>query len=141
MDDVSEIHPPYKWIVGSRLAKMALARSYGFANIEPEGPVFKGYTIEGEQVVVEFDNVSGGLKTSDSSSAVTFFCLAAADGRFFPAEAKIISPTKIALTCTRVKASKVVDVCFGWDEESGHNLHGGNGLPAQPFNTLFMRQQ
>lgn len=141
VDDVSEIHPPYKWIVGSRLAKMALARSYGFENIEPEGPVFKGYTIEGDQVVVEFDNVSGGLKTSDSSSAVTFFCLAGADGRFFPAEAKIISPTKIALTCTRVKASRVVDVSFGWDEESGHNLHGGNGLPAQPFNTLFMRQQ
>lgn len=140
VDDVMDIHPPYKWIVGHRLADLALSKTYGRKGIVTEGPVFKSFTIEGKRVIVEFDNVGSGLKTPTGSPYVTFFRLAGASGRFYGAVGKIVGKNKVEVTSQWLGAP-IVDVCFAWDEKAGHNLLGGDGLPAQPFNTLWTKQQ
>lgn len=139
VDDVKEIHPPYKWIVGHRFAELALSKTYGYEGIVTEGPVFKSVTIEGKRAIVEFDNVGSGLKTLTGTPYVTFFRLAGESGRFYGAVGKIVGKNKVEVTSQWLGAP-IVYVCFGWDEAAGHNLLGGDGLPAQPFNTLWMKQ-
>ena len=140
VDDVKEIHPPYKWIVGHRLADLALSKTYGREGIVTEGPVFKSATIDGKRVIVEFDNVGSGLKTQTGTPYVTFFRLAGESGRFYGAVGKIIGKDKVEVTSQWLGAP-IKYVCFGWDEAAGHNLLGGDGLPAQPFNTLWIQKQ
>ena len=102
--------------------------------------MFKNATIDGKRVIVEFDNVGSGLKTQTGTPYVTFFRLAGESGRFYGAVGKIIGKDKVEVTSQWLGAP-IKYVSFGWDEASGHNLLGGHGLPAQPFNTLWMQKQ
>ena len=142
VDDVKEIHPPYKWIVGQRFADLALAKTYGREGIVTEGPVMKSVTIDtkNKKAIVEFDNVGSGLKTTTGTPYVTFFRLAGESGRFYGGVGKITGKNTVEVTSQWLGAP-IVYVCFSWDEASGHNLLGGDGLPAQPFNTLWTKQQ
>ena len=42
--DMSNIHPGYKWEVGKRLSKLALAKSYG-KKIAYSGPIYKSMRV------------------------------------------------------------------------------------------------
>ena len=130
VDKLSDIHPPYKWEVGRRLALLALSKTYGRTDICCSGPTFRKVTFEGENAIIEFDNVGDGLKTGDGKTP-DWFWLADSSGRFFKGEASIIAPDKISVKCQRYKAP--VSVRFAWDETSTPNLFNSENLPAVPF--------
>ncbi|MBR5103299.1 MAG: hypothetical protein IKV05_01265 [Bacteroidales bacterium] len=130
IDKTTEIHPSYKWVVGRRLARLALAKTYGYTDILCYGPTFKSVSFQGGEAIIEMENVGEGLQTNDGKSP-GWFQMADKSGRFFDAEAKIIAPNKISVRCKRY--DKPLYVRYAWDELASPNLFNSEGLPAVPF--------
>jgi sialate O-acetylesterase len=122
------IHPRNKRPVGERLARLARAKVYG-EKLVSSGPLFSGIRIEGDKVVVSFDEVGSGLRTSDGA-AVRGFVLAGADRQFFSAEASIAGQT-IVVRSAKVEAPLAVR--YAWADFPDCNLVNQEGLPASPF--------
>lgn len=122
------IHPRNKRPVGERLARLALAKVYG-EKVVSSGPLFSGLRSDGDQVVVSFDEVGSGLRTSDGA-AVRGFVLAGADRKFIPAEAVIVGRT-VVVRSAKIKAP--VAVRYAWADFPDCNLFNQEGLPASPF--------
>jgi sialate O-acetylesterase len=131
VDDLMDIHPRNKKDVGERLARWALANDYARSGVEVSGPVFQRLEISGERAVLHFEHVDGGLVTKDGK-APTWFTVAGADGKFFPAIATIEGET-VTVSSPRVSTPAVVH--FAWDEAAQPNLMNKAGLPARPFRT------
>jgi sialate O-acetylesterase len=130
VDKLTDIHPPYKWEVGARLARLALAKNYGFSLIEYSGPRVEKTETAGDSIVVTFSHTAEGLKTSDGRR-VSWFEIAAADGVFRPAFAEIRGKDKVVVYLPEIK--QPVKVRFGWHETAVPNLVNSEGLPATPF--------
>ncbi len=60
IDVQGAIHYGHKVVPGQRLALHALKNQYG-KNVVADGPMFKGYEVKGNQLVVSFDHADGGL--------------------------------------------------------------------------------
>ncbi|MDG2528151.1 sialate O-acetylesterase [Caulobacter endophyticus] len=131
VDDLFDIHPRNKRDIGERLANIALTRTYGRAGLGHGGPRFKSLTIEGDRAVLSFEDLGGGLKSSDGKP-LSWFALAGADGVFHAGQA-VIEADKVIVTSSQVSAP--VQVRFGWDEAARPNLVSQQGLPAWPFRT------
>ncbi len=126
--DAHSIHPKNKQDVGTRLALHALAKDYGH-EVKFSGPVFQKMAIQGDQARLSFQ-FSAGLKSSDGNPLARFE-IAAADKRFYWAEAKILG-NEIIISSTEVKAPMAVR--YAWaDNPDGCNLTNETGLPASPF--------
>lgn len=130
VDDLKNIHPPYKWEVGRRLANLALAKDYGFKNVVYSGPVYERMEVKGNQLILHFTNANG-LKTTDGK-APDFFTLAGADGQFVDAQAQISGNTVIL---SNPSITKPTTARFAWTEIAQPNLVNGAELPAVPFRT------
>jgi len=130
VDDLKNIHPPYKWEVGRRLANLALAKDYGFNNIAYSGPVYERMEVKDNKVILHFTNANG-LKTTDGK-APDFFTIAGADGQFVDAQAQISSNTIIL---SNPAVTKPTTARFAWTEVAQPNLVNSAGLPAVPFRT------
>jgi sialate O-acetylesterase len=131
VNNVDDIHPRDKAAVGHRLALLALDETYG-KEVASESPVFDEMKISGDKIVLEFEHAHGGLKSRDGQP-LNWFTIAGADGKFVPAEAKIVGKNKIEVSAAEVKEPKTVR--FAWDETAQPNLCNGAGLPAEPFRT------
>jgi sialate O-acetylesterase len=131
VDDVTNIHPVNKQDVGKRLALWALANTYGHKDIVYSGPLYKGMTIEGETVRIDFNYVGSGLATRDGKNP-DFFEIAAADMKYLKAQAVIDGNT---IVVRNVEIKKPAAVRFGWNELAMPNLMNKEGLPASPFIT------
>ncbi len=129
VDKLSDIHPPYKWEVGYRLARWALANDYG-RDVVCKNASFDSMEVKDECLIVTFKDVAGGLKTLNGG-APDWFWIADKQGRFFKAEAELIAPDKVALRQERIR--RPIAVRFGWDETAQPNLCNGAGLPVLPF--------
>ncbi|WP_345954828.1 sialate O-acetylesterase [Mucilaginibacter sp. PAMB04168] len=130
VDNLADIHPPYKWEVGRRLALVALAKDYGVKNITYSGPAYQRMQVKDNKVVLYFTDANG-LKTNDGQ-APTFFTIAGADGNFVDAQAEISGNTIIV---SSPAVTKPTQVRFAWTEIARPNLVNGAGLPAVPFRT------
>jgi sialate O-acetylesterase len=130
VDDLRDIHPRNKKDVGHRLALLALDKTYG-KEVASEGPTFDGMKISGDKLIVEFEHTHGGLKSRDGQP-LTWFTIAGADGKFVPAEAKIVGDT---VEVSAAGIAKPAAVRFAWHETAQPNLCNGAGLPAEPFRT------
>ncbi len=140
----ANIHPAYKQEVGQRLAYLALNRNYGLANVVPSGPIFRSYTIEGNQIRISFDYAEGGLMTGNKSLAVPlspvqeqagvgpdWFEIAGVDGTYSPATATIEGST-VVLSSASVPLPTLAR--YAWAANPvGNNLYNRAGLPASPF--------
>ncbi|MEO0056051.1 MAG: hypothetical protein RLZZ50_1998, partial [Verrucomicrobiota bacterium] len=124
-----DIHPRNKLDVGERLARLALAKDYGRADVVWSGPVLRAAEFVGGRAVLRFDHAEGGLVATDQKP-LTWFTIAGPDGRFFPGTAKIEGDT-IVVTSPLVTAPAAVR--FAWDEAARPNLANTAGLPALPF--------
>jgi len=129
--NVADIHPRNKLDVGHRLARWALAKTYGQKNLVYSGPLYKSMTVKGDKIVLEFDHVGGGLKSLDGKP-LSHFTIAGADKKFVTAKAMIKGHT-IVVGAASVKAP--VAARFGWHETAVGNLGNKQGLPASPFRT------
>jgi len=128
VDNIADIHPRNKLDVGNRLARWALARTYGKKDLVYSGPLFKSLAIDGNKARVTFAHAAG-LKSSDDK-ALTEFQIAGDDGNFVDATAEIDGDT-VVVSAESVAAPK--QVRFGWHKVANPNLVNGAGLPASPF--------
>lgn len=133
VDNLSDIHPSYKWKVGHRLALVALNKTYGQKQVLYSGPVYKSAKIKKNTIVLQFINVGSGLTTNDGN-ALSWFSIAGEDGKFVAATAEI-KGDKVIVSASEVAKPKYVR--FAWDEKAQPNLINKEGLPAVPFRTGF----
>lgn len=128
--NLSDIHPKNKQDVGKRLALWALAKTYGKADVECQGPTYRSMRIEGNKLIVTFDHVAGGLKSRDGKPLTWFEIIDADEGGFVKADAQIEGAT-VVLTSPEVK--KPVAVRYAWSMLAEPNLCNSEGLPANSF--------
>lgn len=130
--DPIDIHPKNKQDVGKRLAAIALKNVYK-QNIICTGPTYKSMEIQGDKIVVSFDNLGSGLSTPDKYGYVKGFEIAGADKVFYFAKAQIVNDKVVVFS---EKVSNPVAIHFGWaDDASDNNLYNKEGFPADSFRT------
>ncbi|QVL33019.1 hypothetical protein KIH39_03630 [Telmatocola sphagniphila] len=127
--DEVDIHPKKKQPVGERLAISALNIAYG-KSVEPIGPEYKSFKIEGSKIVLSFDHLGGGLECKEDK--LMGFSICGDDHKFVDADAKIEGDHVVVWSDT---VSKPVAVRYGWANYPVVNLWGKSGLPATPFRT------
>jgi sialate O-acetylesterase len=127
--DVNDIHPRNKKDVGRRLARLALARDYGF-KIGDSGPVFEKAERKDDGFVVSFTRAQGGLISP--LNELGGFELAGEDQVFKPAQARIDGLTVIV---TSSEVPVPVAVRYAWRIAPVAGLFNKDGLPAVPFRT------
>lgn len=131
VDNVRDIHPSYKWIIGKRFARIALAKAYGRSHLVYSGPTYKRMTITNEEVILEFDHIGSGLATRNGEQP-NWFQLKEGQGEFRRVEAEIMD-NKIVIK--RSNSMLLPVVRFAWDEVAMPNLCNKEGLPALSFRT------
>lgn len=125
--DSLDVHPRRKQPIGERLARWALAKTYG-QDITPSGPVFSSVTRQADALIVSF-LYADGLQTSDGK-APSCFEIAEEDGLFHPATATI-EGSKVRLTSSTIKHPRYVR--YAWQPFTRGNLVNGDQLPASTF--------
>ena len=125
--DSLDVHPRCKQPIGERLARWALAKTYG-QHITPSGPVFSSVTRQADALIVSF-LYADGLQTSDGK-APSCFEIAEEDGLFHPATATIEGNT-VRLTSPTIKHPRYVR--YAWQPFTRANLVNGDQLPASTF--------
>lgn len=128
--NLKDIHPRNKQDVADRLARLALAKTYGKADVVCSGPRFAKLSFNGGKATVEFSEVQDGLRTRDGQ-APSWFELVDATKGIVKAEAKIVAPNRIEVTAA--DATQPVGVRFAWHQLAEPNLVNGAGLPAGAF--------
>ncbi|MDB6078832.1 MAG: type domain protein [Akkermansiaceae bacterium] len=129
--NVANIHPDDKSDVGYRLARWALAETYGKTGVVASGPLYNGYEISGDSVKIKFKYSEPGLSTRDDKAPDSFE-IAGADGVFKPALAGI-SGGDVILKNPGIPQPK--SARFAWSQVAEPNLRNNQGLPAGAFNT------
>lgn len=125
------IHPVKKMEVGNRLAAQAMHIIYGKKNDAVTGPVYSGYKISGNKIVIQFTHTGSGLTTNGKPLA--HFEIAGADGNFVWADAKISGNT-VVVSSPRIL--KPAAVRYAWaDSPVTANLYNKEGYPASAFRT------
>jgi sialate O-acetylesterase len=128
--DKTNVHPHDKATVADRLARWALAKTYGRGGVAFFGPLYKGMKKEDGKIRLFFDYVGGGLVAKGGD--LKEFTIAGADGQYEAAKAVIDGDTIV------VSADDVSDpqsVRFAWGKWIEPSLYNKEGLPAAPFRT------
>ncbi len=125
--DSLDVHPRCKQPIGERLARWALAKTYG-QHINPSGPVFSSVTRQADALIVSY-LYADGLQTSDGK-APSCFEIAEEDGLFQPANATIEGNT-VRLTSPTIKHPRYVR--YAWQPFTRANLVNADQLPASTF--------
>lgn len=128
--DTSDIHPKDKQNVGERLARWALAKTYGFTDIVCSGPLYDSMKTEGNRIRIYFDFADDGLIIRGKQ--LTDIYIAGEDQHFVPAQAKV---EKNTLVVWNREIDHPVAVRFGFSNTAVPNLFNRAGLPASPFRT------
>lgn len=128
LGEKDNIHPTNKLPVGERLARVALARTYG-QKIEDQGPTFSRLSINGEKAIVDFAHGEG---LDAAGGAPRGFYIAGENRIFKPAETSI-SGTSVILSHPDIP--RPVAVRYAWSSYPEVNLFNAAALPAAPFRT------
>src|SRR5947207_222090 len=99
-----DIHPKKKEPVGARLALAARGIAYG-EKIEYSGPIYKSMKVKGEQAIVSFDHVDGGLEARGGD--LTGFAVCGLDKKFVWAKAQL-EGDKVIVTSPEVSKPEAV---------------------------------
>jgi sialate O-acetylesterase len=127
--DRRDIHPRNKKDVGRRLARLALARDYGFdQDIIDSGPVFEKAERDGPGFRVHFAPSRSGLNAP--LNELSGFELAGEDKVFKPATAVIEKDTVLV---TSAEVPEPLAVRYAWRDAPVAGLFNKEGLPAVPF--------
>jgi sialate O-acetylesterase len=126
--EAKDIHPKNKQDVGLRLARIALAETYG-QSLVSSGPLFRSARQEGNKMVVRFTDAGSGL-TTRNHEPLKGFAIAGTDRQWVWAEAEI-RDGEVVVWNDRVPVP--VAVRYGWANNPDCNLYNREGLPASPF--------
>ena len=128
-----DIHPIVKDTVGWRLAQLALGKVYGKKTIY-QGPEFKKLSKAGNgSLLLDFINTGTGIIAKDGAASLSGFMVAGKDGKFYPAEAVIVSNSQVRVSSEQVQAP--IDVRYLWVNSANPNFFNREGFPACPFRT------
>ena len=130
--DGKDIHPRHKEEVGRRLARWALNRDYGFADLVCRSPEFDSFTQEGDRLVVQFNYTGSGLRPFDTNGVKGFVVETESMG-WLPVEGVVISPDTVELALP--DTAPVTALRYAWADNPVCNLFSVEGLPATPFRT------
>ncbi len=125
-----DIHPKQKWIVGKRLANIALAQTYQ-KNIAFSGPLLDYINVLGNTLAIHFLHADG-LTTTDNQS-VKDIEIAGKDKIFKPAKSRI---TNNILEVWHPEIEHPRYVKYGYTGYTTGNLTNASGLPASTFSNL-----
>lgn len=117
-----DVHPVNKKLVGERLARWALNKTY-HQNIIPSGPLPLKAIYKRGKVIIAFQYAGDGLKTSDSKPLRGF----STDGKH-EAEA-VVNGRKILIPAS----AKPEYIFYCWKPFSDGNLVNSDELPASTF--------
>ena len=123
------IHPTNKQDVGKRLALCALARDYGFEQLDYLGPHYAGFEVSGAELTLSFEHGDG---LNAGAGELENFQLAGEDRVFHAASARIEGGVVI-LSSEAVAAPRAARFCWGAADAS--SLFNAAGLPASSFRT------
>lgn len=126
--EAENIHPAKKREAGERLALLALNKTYDIMGIAAVSPQFKGISISNDTVLVQFDNAPLGLAAPNFQSKL--FQVAGADGKYYPARARVIR-TGVQVVSDSVK--KPVSVQYAFENFVTGDLFSTEGLPVSSF--------
>ncbi len=147
IDVTGAIHYRNKTIPGQRLALHALKNQYG-KDIVADGPMFKSYKVDGDQVIVDFEFAKGGLVVAETGtnaasgfsdpkiiengeSKVTLFYVADENRVWYRANLKI-NDEKVQVSSPKVKSPRGVAYATG-GVGFVPNLYNHALLPMTPF--------
>ncbi|MFM8578987.1 MAG: sialate O-acetylesterase [Planctomycetaceae bacterium] len=127
-----DIHPKNKQDVARRLARWALAETYGQSGVACRSPRYKSMEKNGPAIVLSFDDVAGGWRPFDVPEP-RGFTIAGEDRVFRVAKAKILPDGRIEVSSDAV--ANPVAVRYAWSDNPVCNMYSGAGLPLTPFRT------
>jgi sialate O-acetylesterase len=130
VNDTLNIHPSNKKDVGIRLANLALADTYKLKKTGYKSPVFKSFTVEKSNIIIEFDYAETGLTIKGKDPKEIF--IADESKVFYPAQVKI-KGNKLFVSSKQLKNPKAVRYQFS--NAGIGNLFSHAGLPVSPFRT------
>lgn len=128
--NLTNVHPKKKWIVGNRLTKIALAKSYD-KTVPYSGPLFDFVNVIDNTLEAHF-KYAESLKTFDGTS-VRDIQIAGADKVFVNAESKIEDDILF------VWSKQIVNpryIKYGYSSFTNGNLVNSNNLPASTFSNI-----
>lgn len=147
-----DIHPRNKMEVGSRLARIALAKCFGKGG-QYTGPVYHSMKVEGNKIRLSFDAVGGELVARElpatydvetakkrfsplvrnrPNSQLEGFAICEANRKWRWADAVIDGQTVVV---SAPEVNQPVAVRYAWANNPTCNLYNKEGLPASPFQT------
>jgi sialate O-acetylesterase len=125
----SGVHPTNKWGYGNRAAQVALGQVYQ-TGVQAYGPTYRSHRIDGNKVVVEFDQTGKGLTVAHGDH-LQGFAIAGDDGQWHWATASIEGDTVVAWS-DRVRKPKRLRYAYA-PKRQWANLFNKDGLPALTF--------
>jgi len=128
--DTADVHPPYKKVIGERLALAARVIAYHEKNLEYSGPVYQSYRIRKHKILLSFKHTGSGLMVK--GEYLNGFTISGDGKDFIKAKAEI-KRNKVVLTSTQVL--KPVAARYAFVNNANGNLFNKEGLPASPFRT------
>jgi sialate O-acetylesterase len=131
LGDPDDIHPQDKREVGRRLARLALADSYGKSPVS-RAPAMRGWKVEGDRIQLDIGDAAGELVTRGGPD-LTGFEIAGADGAFLPARAALEDGGKITVSHPALAAP--AHVRYAWCNSPEPSLFHRDGMPVAPFRT------
>ena len=135
LGDAKDLHPKNKQDIGKRLAAWALAKVYR-KNIPAYGPLPSGYEIHGNEVVISFSYVDGGLIAKNDE--LKGFAISGNNKKWVKAKARI-EGDKVVLSSDKVR--NPISVSCGWADNPDCNLYNGAGFPASPFRIYISKNE
>lgn len=129
--DETNVHPKNKQDCGKRLALWAFRDCYGDTYLPVSGPLFKSATIQGNEIIIEFDHVYDGLDIPDGKP-LRSFAIAGKDKKYVWAKARIEGDNVIV---SSPKVPEPLYVRYAWSNNPQGNLYNRAGLPATSFTT------
>jgi sialate O-acetylesterase len=144
-NDIDGHHPENKLDGAERLAKWALAKTYG-KKIPYCGPLYKKHTVKGNKVTVNFDHSDSGLMLCEkdglnplkevTSEGSKMFELAGEDGKWHDAQAKLVGGT---VEVTSSEVNNPVHVRYAFRESlSGPRVYNRDGFPMSTFTSTLL---
>lgn len=127
----NDIHPLNKKDMAATIL-LGTRRLYGGEDIAAMGPVYSHMKVDGNRIVLYFDEADKGLATKDGKP-LRHFAIAGEDGKFVWADAVIKGKT---IVVSSPDIEHPVAVRYAWaNNPQGANLCGKNGVLASPFRT------
>lgn len=133
-EDPDFAHSPYKYALAKRVAGQILAVEYGLGSLaQSTSPWPQAVERRNNTLLVRFDCIGGGLKTSDGT-APTGFALEMENGETVEAAATILSKDTVEVTIPEsVQPAALHFAMLPLAGLEQANLTGGTGLPVPAF--------